>query len=139
MLVKEIMTKNLKTAIPKTTLAEVARLMKECDCGAIPVIRSKTDRDPVGIITDRDIVTRAVALGRDISGARVEEYMTSAAISVSPDDSVEECLETMEAAKIRRLVVVDDRGECVGIVTQAQIALNVPGRIAGELLQEISR
>jgi CBS domain-containing protein len=139
MLVKKIMTKDLRVATPEMTLVSVARLMKECDCGAIPVVQSETDEEPVGIITDRDIAIRAVAEGADITEAKVGDYMTESAVTVEGDETVEECVKKMEDEKIRRVIVVDENGECVGIVTQAQIALNVPGQVTGELLQEISR
>jgi CBS domain-containing protein len=139
MLVEEIMTKNLKTATPEFTLMEVAELMRDSDCGSIPVVKSEKDKKAVGIITDRDIVVRAVAEGADMSEAEVGEYMTSSTLTVSPGDTVEDCLEMMETEKVRRVIVVDREGNCIGIVSQAKIALNVPGRVAGELLQEISR
>jgi len=139
MIVEEIMTKNLKTATPEFTLMEVAELMRDSDCGSIPVIKSEKDKKAVGIITDRDIVVRAVAEGVDITEAEVGEYMTSSTLTISPGDSLEDCLEMMETEQVRRVIVVDTEGNCIGIVTQSQIALSVPGRVAGELLQEISR
>jgi CBS domain-containing protein len=139
MFVKEIMTKDLRVATPEMGLVAVARLMKECDCGAIPVVRSESDEEPVGIITDRDIAIRAVAESADIIEAKVEDYMTESAVTIEADETVEDCVKKMEEEKIRRIVVVDENGKCIGIITQAQIALNVPGQVTGELLQEISR
>jgi len=139
MLVKEIMTRDVKIATPEMNLITVATLMRESDCGSIPVTRGDTDQEPVGIITDRDIVIRAVADGVDLDEALVGEYMTASAVTVSPEDSLEECLETMEMEKIKRVVVVDRNRKCIGIVSQAQIARNVPEVLAGELLQEMSR
>ena len=139
MLVKEIMAKDLKWTTPEADLVSAAKLMKEEDCGSLPVIGSKTDRKPVGIITDRDIAIRAVAEGLDVTETTVEECMTPSTVTVEADTTLEECLQAMEENQIRRIIVVDDAGACIGIVSQAQIALNIPSRMAGELLQEISR
>lgn len=138
MQVKEIMRKDPQCCTPETTLVEVAKMMKECDCGAIPVVKDSRTKKPVGIITDRDIAIRAVAENKIPSKTMVGDCMTGPTVTISPDASLEECARVMEENQLRRLLVVDGSGQCRGIVVQAQIAKSAPKEIAGELLKEIS-
>jgi CBS domain-containing protein len=121
----EIMNRNVVTVRPGDTITLAARLMRETDCGALPVV----DREGqfVGMITDRDITVRAVARGDDPRGVRVEQCMTDETFCCNADDSVEECMRQMARHQIRRLPIVDDRDRIVGIVSQGDIA-----RHAGE-------
>jgi CBS domain-containing protein len=138
MQVKEIMRKDPQCCTPETTLAEVAKMMKECDCGAIPVVSDSRTKKPVGIITDRDITIRAVTENRKPAQTKVGDCMTGSIITISPEASLKECARIMEKNQLRRLVVVDRSGQCRGIVVQAQLVKNAPKEMAGELLKEIS-
>lgn len=139
MQVKEIMTENPQCCTPDMNLAQIAQLMKTCDCGAIPVVADQKDKKPIGIITDRDITIRAVAEGRNPSQTRVEECMSTEVVEVSPESTLEECAKLMEEKQVRRLVVVNGNGRCCGIVVQAQLARNASKEVAAELLREISQ
>lgn len=131
----EIMTKNVKTASPSATLNDVACLMRDGDMGAVPII---SEGKLVGIVTDRDIVVRAVAEGRPVDSA-VGEAMTTEIFSVSPDDFVFEAIRLMGDKQIRRIPVVNDRGELAGIIAIADVALEMEDeREIAETLEEIS-
>jgi len=134
---RDVMTLFPATCTPDTTIAAAARLMVSADCGAIPVI-GETDERPVGVITDRDMVVRALAQDRGPE-LRVRDCMTSPAITVTEDASLHEVITLLEQRQIRRVIVVAEDGRCVGIIAQADIAEHASRDTAGELLHEISR
>ena len=138
MLVGEIMTGGPALCTPGTNVREVARLMVEHDCGAIPVVESLSHAVPVGIVTDRDIVCRAVAAGRNPLDLTAGDLMSAPVATVTPEASVEGCARLMVERGVRRVPVVDARGECCGIVAQADIARTAPDHETAELVQEVS-
>ncbi|MBI3929497.1 MAG: CBS domain-containing protein [Armatimonadetes bacterium] len=138
MTINDVMTRNPVLCYPETRLQDVASMMVEHDCGAIPVVNAGTSRQPVGIITDRDIVCRAVARARNPIDMHVRECMTGSVVTVSPDMDLQECLEKMEQCQIRRVLVVDEQGDCCGIVAQADIARVAPKSEIGELVRCVS-
>jgi CBS-domain-containing membrane protein len=111
-------------------------MMIQNNCGEIPVIDS-SDR-PVGVVTDRDIVCRAVAEGKNPGAHTAESVMSAPVVTVRPDTRIEEVIATMQRHQIRRVPVVDDGGGCMGIVAQADIATEGAPRLAGELLRDVS-
>ena len=137
MKVREIMTANPATCSPETSLQEVARLMEECDCGALP-ITTLAGTGVVGVITDRDITVRAVAKGRNPLDLTAESCMSSPGVTISDEVDVDECMKLMEAKKIRRVPVVDAGGRLVGIVAQADIARHESRKETGELVRGVS-
>jgi CBS domain-containing protein len=137
MQVHEIMTANPSCCSPDASLQEAAKLMDECDCGEIPVVDEQ--RRPIGVITDRDICCRAVAKGMDPAQTRVREVMSEPVVTVTPEDSVEECCQRMEENQIRRVPVVDDSGACCGIVAQADVARHVDEHETAEVVRDVSR
>lgn len=139
MKVNEIMSKDPACCTPESRLGEVARLMVENDCGEIPVVDSKRTMRPVGVITDRDIVVRTVAEGKNPLEAEAGDCMSSPAVTVTPETSVEECCDIMEERQLRRVPVVDDAGACCGIVAQADIARHAPTDQTAEVVKEVSR
>lgn len=139
MQVQEIMTQNPTCCTPNMDLQQVARLMVQCDCGAIPVVEDEQSKRLIGIITDRDITCRAVAVGQNPFAATVADCMTSPVVSATPDMDLKHCLQEMEAHQIRRMPVSDTDGCCCGMVAQADIARSMPEPEAGELVKEISK
>jgi CBS domain-containing protein len=137
--IREIVTTNVATCTPGTRLSEVARMMVTYDCGAIPVIENADNMRLVGIVTDRDIVTRAVAEGRNPLDMSAREVMSQPVVAATPDMSVEAAANLMAENQVRRLPVVDSRGACVGIVAQADIALNAPVQETAEVVKEVSQ
>jgi CBS domain-containing protein len=111
----------------------------DADCGAIPVIVDEDSQIPRGIITDRDIVCRAVAEGNNPLESKVSDCMSEGVATVPDDMSIEECCGMMERAQVRRVPVVDARGRLCGIVAQADIARRVPQEtLAAELVEHVS-
>jgi len=134
MKVRELMTTEPITVEPDTTLGEVATLMKQEDCGSIPVVEAGR---LVGIVTDRDIVIRGVAGGTDPKTQRVSTIMSADPVTIGADDDVTEAEKIMADRQIRRLPVIED-GRLVGIIVTAQIARADDKRKVGETLREIS-
>ena len=136
--VKDIMTPDPACCTPDTTLQRVAELMVENDCGEIPVVENLTNKLPVGVVTDRDIVCRTVAKGLNPLTLTASEYMTTPCVTVTPETSLDECCRVLEEKQIRRVPVVDASGSCCGIVALADIARHAQKREAGEVVKEVS-
>jgi CBS domain-containing protein len=129
------MTSNVKTATRDQSLREVATMMRDGDMGSVPVVE---DGRLVGIVTDRDIVVRSIADGKDASSP-VGEAMTTEIFSVKPDDFVFEAIRLMGDKQVRRIPVVDENGALAGIIAMADIALEMDDeREIAETLEEIS-
>lgn len=137
MKVLDLMTKQPICCSPNDSLELAARRMAEGDCGALPVV-DEGERFPVGIITDRDIVVRAVATS-GTTQLCVRDCMTAPAITVTEDMDLDDCVSLLEKAQIRRLIVVDTDGRCIGMVAQADIANHASKRTTGELLRYVSK
>jgi CBS domain-containing protein len=118
---REIMTRNPACVTADDSVVAAARTMAEHDCGCVPVVRARDDGTVVGVITDRDIAVRGVAHGRG-TNSRVGELMTPTPFCCGPDADLHEVEDTMAARQVRRVVIVDDGGRCVGIVAQADVA-----------------
>lgn len=132
--VSEVMTPQVTTASPETTVTEVAQAMAKVETGAIPV----TDGGKVvGLITDRDIVLRVVAEGR-AGGTKVSEVMTEGCETCLDTDNVADAAAKMGAKQIRRLVVLDERGTLAGILSLGDIAIDYGAKAVGKTLEEIS-
>lgn len=138
MKVKDIMTGSPSFCTSGTSLEQVARLLTEHDCGAIPVVDDEAFPRPVGIVTDRDIVCRVVAAGENPRLKTAGDCMSSPCITITPVTRTDVCCDLMERNKIRRLVVVDEEGFCCGIVSQADIARRVTEKTA-EVLKVVSQ
>ena len=136
MLVKELMTPDPVFCTPQTPLRRVAQLMVENDCGVIPVCNE--DRHIVGIVTDRDIVTRAFTKTVDPATIPVSDVMTHNLIVCQDDDHIERAMQLMESEQVRRLPVIDE-GRLLGMISITDLADHLPERKAGELLREVSQ
>jgi CBS domain-containing protein len=138
MRVRELMTSNPACCTPGTPLEEVARMMMRCDCGEIPVVDNRESMRPMGVITDRDIVIRAVAEGRNPLEMRASDCMTQPCITVSEKASIMDCIHLLEEHQIRRIPVIDESGRCSGIVSQADVARRIDHH-AAEILKQVSQ
>jgi CBS domain-containing protein len=137
MKVKEIMTAKPAVCGPDTPLQEVARTMVGRDCGSVPVVGAADGR-VAGIITDRDIVVRGVAEGRNPLTLTASACMTSPVVTIDENASLDDCTDLMESKKIRRLPVLSSSGALVGIVAQADVARCASRKDAGELVRDVS-
>ena len=131
----EIMTRDVRTATREMTLRDVAVMMRDGDMGSVPVVEGGR---LVGIVTDRDIVVRCVAEGRDTS-TPVSEAMTTEIFSVKPDDFAFEAVRLMGDKQVRRVAVVSEDGQLAGIISMADVALETEDELEiAETLEEIS-
>ena len=134
---RDVMTPDPACCTPGTTLDEVAKLMAHNDCGEIPIV-DPTDRI-VGVVTDRDIVTRVVAEGKNPAAYTAETCMSGHVVTVRADAKLDDVVATMEEHQIRRVPVVDERESCIGIISQADVSREASRRETGDLVREVSR
>ena len=134
--VRDAMTARPRCAAPDTPLSQVAGLMETEDIGAIPIL----DGDQlVGMITDRDIVVRGVAKETDLRGMPSREISSGELVTIGPDQDLSDALHLMAQHQVRRLPVVDDENRLVGVVSQADIALEMKDTSVGEMVAGISK
>jgi CBS domain-containing protein len=121
------------------TVEEAARLMKQEDVGPIPVVQDHQGKKLVGIVTDRDLVVKVLAAGREAKRTKLEDVMTRNPVTCREDDDVDGCIRAMSEHQVRRMPIVDKNNCIVGIVAQADIATRVdePERTA-EMVERIS-
>jgi CBS domain-containing protein len=134
--VRDVMPERPRAVTPQTPLSEVAELMDAEDVGAIPVVE---DDRLVGIVTDRDIVVRAIAKGKDPRGMPAADASSRELVTVSPDDDLSDALKLMAQYQVRRLAVTGEDERLIGVVSQADVAVHAKDKEAGELLAGISR
>jgi CBS domain-containing protein len=132
---RDIMTPGGDCASVNDTLVQAAEKMRDLDVGALPICGDNNRL--AGMITDRDIVVRGIAEGRDPHSTRVGDFADGKPVTIGADDSVEEVLTTMSKHGVRRLPVIDGH-DLVGVVSQADVARNLPADKAGELVKAIS-
>jgi CBS domain-containing protein len=129
--VSEVMTHDPRTVEPSATLTEVARIMRDDDVGAVVVVENGA---AAGLVTDRDIVVRAIADGRDPNSTSVGEVASRDLRTLTPDQNVEDAIALMREWDVRRVVVVQD-GRPAGILSLGDLAIE---RDAGSVLADIS-
>ena len=134
--IKDIMTDEVATVSPETTVVEVARLMQKHNIGSLPVCDGP---DLVGIVTDRDIVVRSVANGKDLAATPVREVMTQRVVTVSPETDAHQVATLMSHQQIRRLPVVENN-RLVGMVSLGDLATQAKAEVEiAKTLGEISQ
>ena len=139
MKIQDIMSAEPNTVTADTPISEAARLMKDHNVGMLPVVESEGSHRLVGVVTDRDITIRHVAEGH-LSDCPVREAMTDNVSTCKPDENVDRVMSLMAQEQVRRIPIVDDRGDLVGVVSQADIVLESGnGKKAEETVEQISR
>ena len=137
----ELMTAEPVCCTPEQTLQEAAQLMRDHDCGCIPVVEDTATNRLVGLVTDRDITCRCTAEGSSPDTA-VRDAMSRDPKSCGPDDNVEMVERIMSAERVRRVPVVDSEGSCVGIIAQADLARDqraASDDAVGKVVEQISQ
>ena len=132
---RDIMTKGAEFVDGTTTVLDAAKKLASENIGALPICEGDTLK---GMITDRDIVVKVLAEGRDPATTKVIDLIQGEAITIGADDSVEVALQTMAKHQVRRLPVIDGT-DLVGMVSQADVARNLPEEKVGELVEAISQ
>jgi CBS domain-containing protein len=135
--INEVMTDRPRAVTPQTSVRETARLMEEEDVGSLPIVEEGSRL--VGIVTDRDVAVRVVAGGLDPDSTRVGQVASAEVITLTPDHDLDEALELMAHAQVRRLPIVVRENELVGMLTQADIARTSKEKSTGEVVQAISQ
>jgi CBS domain-containing protein len=134
--VEEVMTRNPSTVEGSMPLVQAAEIMRREDVGSVPVVE---DGRLEGIVTDRDIVLRAVADGRDTRTITVGDVASRQVATIDPRQPIDEARRLMAEHQVRRLPVCEEDGRLVGIVAQADIVRHEDPAQSGEMVEEISR
>lgn len=135
----DVMTRDPVCCTPTDSITRVAEIMKEQDVGSVPVVESNESRRLVGIVTDRDIVVKVIAGGRDADGATARDAMTANPVSCHENEDVDRAVKSMAERQVRRMPIVDEQGRLVGIIAQADVATRVNrDQKTGELVEAIS-
>jgi CBS domain-containing protein len=132
---RDVMTGGAECVQENETLIDAARKLADLDVGALPICGE--DNRLKGMLTDRDIVVKALAQGKDPSSTKAGELGEGKPVTIGADDSVEEALHTMSEHKVRRLPVIDGH-ELIGVVSQADLARHIDEEKVGELVEAIS-
>ena len=137
---KKIMTKTPVCCLPTDMVAKAAKLMKSKNIGSLPVIENGQTQKLVGIVTDRDLALRIVAKGLDAKSTKVETVMTRKVVTCRAEDDLQKALDAMAEHQLRRIPVVDNDNQILGIIAQADVATRVdkPKKTAA-LVKVISR
>ncbi|MEX0700755.1 MAG: CBS domain-containing protein [Planctomycetales bacterium] len=136
MRLKDVMTRNPESVSPDTSVFAAAGKMKSLDVGFLPVCDGPKI---LGVATDRDIVLRSVAEGRDPQSTAIRDVMSEGVETLPEDADVEEAAQLMEREQIRRVVVTDGDGKCVGIVSLGDLAVKTHDDArCGDVLEEVS-
>ena len=133
--VREAMTASVSSVSPSQSLADAAEVMKREDVGSVPVV---DEGRLVGIVTDRDIVTRAIAEQRNPQAVTVEEIASQELVTVEPELDLDEAVALMARHKVRRLPVLEE-GRLAGMLAQADVALEAKELKVGEMVEQISQ
>ena len=134
MKVSDVMTAQVVTAKPTTTVQQLAKTMSEIDSGAVPILE---DGKVVGLVTDRDIVVRVIATGGDL-WTPASDIMSGEVQTCREEDKLADATAKMASQQVRRLVVLNEDGRLCGIVSLGDIALDYGDKVVGHTLEEIS-
>jgi CBS domain-containing protein len=134
--ISDVMSSNPCAIDADKPVAYAAKMMKDEDVGLAPIVEG--DR-LVGTLTDRDIVTRVVAEGKDPQSVRVREVASTSLVTVDPQQDLDEALGLMARHQVRRLPVAQEDGRLVGVLAQADVAREAQDKQTGELVEEISK
>ncbi|MBD0348780.1 MAG: CBS domain-containing protein [Thermoleophilia bacterium] len=133
--IRDVMTAGPTTVGASTPIADAARLMKSEDIGSLPILE---DGKLAGVLTDRDIVLRVVAEGRDPQSTTAGEVGSHDPVTVDPQQNLDEALRLMAEHQVRRLPVVEEDGRLVGVLAQADVAREASPEQTGHVVEEIS-
>ena len=136
----QLMTQDPVCCLASDTVDRAAQLMRQEDAGSLPVIENHQNKKLLGIITDRDIALKVVADKRDAGSTRAQEVMTRNPVTCRADNDLQVALDAMAGHQVRRIPVVDDKNQVVGIISQSDVATRAsePARTA-ELVTQISK
>ena len=137
---EDIMTPNPICCLPTDSAKKVAEMMSNQNIGPIPVIENEKTRKLIGIITDRDLVLKVIAHGKDAETTKAESVMTRKVVTCRADEDIQQVMDAMSEHQLRRVIVVDQVNKILGIISQADIATraNQPQKTA-EVVKDVSQ
>jgi CBS domain-containing protein len=134
--INEVMTSKVCSIDAGKSVAYAAKMMRDEDVGLAPIVEG--DR-LVGTLTDRDIVIRVVAEGKDANVTMVEDVASRDLVTIDPQQDLDEALRLMATHQVRRLPVVEEDGRLIGVIAQADVAKEAKEKKVGEMVEEISQ
>jgi len=139
MKVRDIMSLDPLCCVATDSAQAVARIMHDNNVGSVPVVLDQQSRELIGMITDRDLCCSIVARGLDPKTTSIEQYITPYPVTCRDGENIDKCEHAMQKRQVRRVPVVDGNGCCIGIVSQADLALkDNPDRVS-KTVTEISK
>jgi CBS domain-containing protein len=139
MKIRDVMTANPEFCTPDDGVVDCARIMARLDVGIVPICESRDTRRAVGCVTDRDIVVRCVAQGKDPNLISARDAMTQELVTCSPDDDIDMVRAKMEERQVRRILVTDEHGALIGILAVADVVTALEPEKVGSTVEQISQ
>jgi CBS domain-containing protein len=139
MKVREVMTTNPVCCMPNDSAQKVARIFREKQIGSLPVVADMQSNKLIGMITDRDLCCSVVADGLDPKSTTIEKFISLNPVTCRDGENLDKCERAMQEHQIRRIPVVDAEGTCIGIVSQADLALKDKPEKVSKTVAEISK
>ena len=139
MKVREAMTPDPVSCVPNDTAQRAAKLMREHDIGSLPVVADRDSCNLLGMITDRDLCVSVIADGLDPKTTTIERYISTNPVTCRDGENLDQAERAMQEHQIRRIPVVDGEGRCIGIVSQADLALKDKPEKVSKTVAEISK
>lgn len=139
MKIREAMSPNPTCCLPSDSAQKVARMLCDHNVGSLPVVDNQQSRRLLGMITDRDLCCSIVAQGLDPKTTAIEKSISLNPVTCRDGDNLEKCERAMQEHQVRRIPIVDGEGRCIGIVSQADLALKDKGEKVSKTVAEISK
>jgi CBS domain-containing protein len=138
MKVSDVMTPDPVCCLPTDTAEKSAKILRDHNVGAVPVVLDRKSRQLIGIITDRDLCCTVVASGLEPKATPIKRFVTSNPLTCRESDTVDVCINLMQLYQLRRIPVIDDEERCIGMVSQADLARHKAAKTL-ETLEEVSQ
>jgi len=139
MKVREVMSKDPICCVPSDKAQNVAKILRDRNVGSLPVVTDRQAHKLVGMITDRDLCCTIIADGLDPRNTTIEKFISVDPVTCRDGENVEKCERAMQEHQLRRIPVVDAEGNCIGIVSQADLALKDKPERVSKTVAEISK
>ena len=139
MKVREIMSSNPVCCTPEDTAQKVAKILCDHNIGSVPVVMDQQSLKLVGIITDRDLCCKVVAEGLNPKSTKIDRFISLNPVTCRDGENLDNCERLMQEHQVRRIPVVDGDGRCIGMVSQADLALKEKPEKVSKTVAEISK
>jgi len=134
-----VMTPNPVCCEVLDTVEKAAQMMQTENVGSVPVVETRENKKLRGIVTDRDLALKIIAEQRDPANTTIEEVMTLNPVTCRPEDDLEHAMKLMSDHQVRRIPVVNEKNEIIGIIAQADVALRATDQKTGDVVEDISK